>query len=123
MQLKENQKITFNTNIGLEELKEIPAGISFNCNSSVDLRKLETIPNNTVFNNKYFVYLDILKKLPSGVIFKNKQTIYLNKKVDLFELTLNELIHLSNKLTAHPNYLNKKDLLPHLREFKLNKIL
>ena len=124
MQLKENDIIT-NTNkynYNFIDMKEIPYGIKFYNNNIIDLKYLKNIPNNIEFYNSY-ILLDSLLKLPSGVIFNNTNKIFINKKVDLSELNYKELINLYYKLSEDKSYLNKNDLLPLIREKKLNKIL
>ena len=99
----------------------------FNNNGKVYLMHLEKIPKLVTFNNNGDVYLHNLKELNNKITFNNKGYVYLDNKIKLNKLNNNELNNLFNKLPDNSpdwlDYLSKKDLLPKLREYKLNKIL
>ena len=102
-------------------VKELSDNTVFNNLGYIDLGCM--VIKNCTFNNKGEVYLRHLEIMRTGVIFNNTGDVYLRKNVLLNELNYTELLNLSNKLTNHSFYLNKKDILYLIRERKLNKIL
>ena len=112
-----------NNLINVINISKIYRGAIIDQKNNIWLENIKILPKNVIFNNTGDVYLYFLKKLNNTVIFNNTGFICLNKKIDLSELNTTQINIIYKKLIENDNFLSKKDLLPLLRERKLNKIL
>ena len=125
MELYNNQTVKSEEySLNLLQYSTIPDGITFNNNGFIDLDNLSILPANTIFNNNGFIELYNLSEIPTGVIFNNNGGVYLNKHVNINKLNYKELSILYTKLIKSGSLnLSKEDLIPILREKKLNTVL
>ena len=91
---------------------------------NLNFNYLYNIPNKLTFINNGWVALLNITKLSPNVIFNNTGLVYLNINMDLFYINFENLLYIYSKIPDYSDkFINKKDLLPLVREFKLNKIL